>query len=80
MGAVSILIWLLRALLLGRATVVSENSALRQQLTVLQRSVKRLRLQRRNRLCWMRLSRFQKDRRSCPLIVKPDIVRPGRIR
>lgn len=64
----------LRGVLLNRATVAAENLALRQQLAVLQRSAKRPRLQRRDRLFWVWLSRLWKDWRSCLLIVKPDAV------
>ena len=71
MSVVNIIMCVLRALLLRRATVAAENLALRQQLIVLQRSVKRPRLQRRDRLFWVWLSRFWKDWRSCLLIVKP---------
>ena len=45
------LLWtLLRALLLRHATLIAENLALRQQLAVLRRSVRRPRLRRRDRL------------------------------
>ncbi len=74
MGAVKIILYLLRALLLGRATIVAEDLALRQQLIVLQRSVKRPRLRKRDRLFWVWLSRLWKDWPSCLLIVKPDTV------
>jgi putative transposase len=74
MSVVNIILCLLRALLLGRATIAAENLALRQQLIVLQKSVKRPRLQKRDRLFWVWLFRFWKGWRSCLLFVRPDTV------
>jgi hypothetical protein len=54
-----ILIWfLIRGLVTNRATLVFENLALRQQLAVLRRSVRRPRLHRRDRLFWTFLARW----------------------
>jgi len=54
--------------LLGRRAEVTylvlENLALRQRLAVLQRSVKRPRLRRRDRGFWVLLSRIWSDRRA----------------
>jgi putative transposase len=72
MSAVGIVLSLLRALLLGRGTLAAEDVALRQQLIVLQRSVKRTRLRRRDRLFWVWLCGLWRDWSSCLLIVKPD--------
>jgi len=47
-----------RALLVNSAAVSLENVALRHQLTVLQRSVGRPRLHRRDRLFWVGLSKL----------------------
>jgi len=47
----------LRGLLVGRAALAMENLALRQQLAVLERSVKRPTLRQRDRLFWSWLSR-----------------------
>ena len=47
---------LLRGLLARRALLVPENLALRQQLALLRRSVKRPRLRRRDRVFWVWLS------------------------
>ena len=74
MSIVSITMWVLRALILGRATIVAENVDLHQQLIVLQRSVKRPRLQKRDRLFWVWLYRLWKDWRSCILIVGPGAL------
>ena len=63
-----------RVLLAGRAALVAENLALRHQLAVLRRSVKRPRLRRRDRILWAWLSRTWKDWRASLVIVKPDTV------
>jgi putative transposase len=65
---------LLRTFLLGRAALAAENVALRQQLIVLQRSVKRTRLRSRDRVFWVWLSKLWRDWSSCLLIVKPSTV------
>ena len=68
---------LLPFLLSRRAEVtdlVLENLALRQQLAVLQRSVRRPRLRRRDRVFWVVLSRIWSNWRSALTIVKPDTV------
>jgi len=53
MGVVSAIVFLLRALLGDRAAIAAENLALRQQLAVLQVSVKRPRLRKRDRIFWV---------------------------
>jgi putative transposase len=63
-----------RVLLAGRAALVAENVALRHQLAVLRRSVKRPRLRRQDRILWAWLSRIWTDWRSSLVIVKPDTV------
>jgi hypothetical protein len=74
MGFVSVIIFILRAVFRGRAAIAAENLALRQQLAVLQVSVKRPRLRKRDRVIWVWLSRLWADWRSCLMIVKPDTV------
>ncbi len=74
MGIVRIILCLFRALVLSRAAVAVENLALRQQLVVLQRSAKRPRLRRRDRLFWVWLSRLWKNWQSCLLVVNPSTV------
>jgi hypothetical protein len=64
----------LRALLLPRGTLAVENVALRQQLCVLQRSVTRPRLRRRDRIFWVWLCRLWADWRSGLVVVKPETV------
>ena len=74
MGVVRVIVILLRAFVLPRAALAAENLALRQQLGVLQRSVKRARLRRRDRILWVWLSRLWSDWRSSLLVVKPETV------
>jgi hypothetical protein len=64
MGVVRVIVILLRAFLLPRATLGAETLALRHQLGVLQRSVKRRRLRKRDRVFWVWLSRLWVDWRS----------------
>ena len=57
-----------------RASLAAENLALRHQLGVLQRSVKRPRLRQRDRILWVWRSRLWPGWRSCLLIVQPETV------
>jgi putative transposase len=74
MGVVRVIFMLLRAFLLPRAALALENLALRQQLAILQVSVKRPRLRNRDRIFWVWLSRFWADWRSSLIVVKPETV------
>ena len=74
MGILSVIVAFLRVMLSSRAGLVAENVVLRQQLAVLQRSVKRPKLRRRDRVFWVWLSRLWAHWRSCLLIVKPETV------
>ena len=74
MGVVHTIFLFLRACLVPRTVIAAENLALRQQLGVLQRSVKRPRLRRRDRILWVWLSRLWSDWRSSLVIVKPETV------
>jgi putative transposase len=71
---VIVLYTFVRALFRGSAAVALENVALRHQLTVLQRSVKRPRLSRWDRILWLWLSRLWADWRSGLVIVRPGTV------
>ena len=64
----------LRSLLLPRSALLFENVALRHQVTVLQRSAKRSRLRKSDRILWTWLLRLWPDWRSCLVLVKPDTV------
>jgi hypothetical protein len=56
MGVVTVVAFFLRAFLVRRAVIAAENLALRQQLAVLQVSVKRPRLRKRDRVFWVWLA------------------------
>jgi hypothetical protein len=55
MNLVGMILSLFRTLILNRKALAAENLALRQQLIVLQRSVKRPRFERRDRVFWVLL-------------------------
>jgi hypothetical protein len=63
-----------RALLGNSASVSMENVALRHQLAILQRSVPRPRLRRRDRLLWVAFSQLWAGWRASLLIVQPATV------
>ena len=64
----------LRAMLLGSATIALENLALRHQLGVPQRSVRRPRLARRDWILWVWLYRLWTGWRSSLISVRPATV------
>ena len=64
----------LRAMLFGSATIALENLPLRHQLVVLQRSARRPRLSRWDRILWAWLSRRWTGWRSSLVIVQPATV------
>ena len=69
-------VWvLLRGLLASRTTLTAENLALRQQINVLQRSVKRPKPRNRHRIFWVWLSKLWPGWRSALTIVQPSTVR-----
>ena len=74
MSVVRVIVILFRVFFLRRATLAAEILALRHQLGVLQRSVKRPRLRQRDRILWVWLSRFWASWRSSLMIVQPDTV------
>src|SRR5262244_2588734 len=63
-----------RSLFYSRLSLATEILVLRQQLLVLNRTVKRPKLRRRDRLFLVFLSRLWKDWRDVLIIVKPDTV------
>ena len=62
------------AFLSDRAELAAEIVALRHQLTILQRSAKRPKLRKRDRILWVWLSKLWANWRSARLIVKPETV------
>jgi hypothetical protein len=68
------MIWLIRGVILPRATLLAENLALRQQLLVYQRRIKRPKLYSSDRHFWVWLSQFWKDWKSVLIMVQPDTV------
>ena len=69
-----IIVVFFKAFPVGRTSLAAENVALRHQLTVLQRSVKRPKLRKRDRIFWSWLSRLWSGWRSVLLIVEPQTV------
>src|SRR5436309_14993354 len=63
-----------RAVLVNSAAVSLENVVLRHQLAVLQRSVGRPRLRRRDRLVWVALSQLWAGWRASLVMVQPATV------
>ena len=74
LGILRMILAFLRAFFASRATLVAENVMLRQQLIVLQRSVKRTRILKRDRILWSWLLRLWSGWRSALLIVQPATV------
>ena len=74
MLAFHFLFGLLRLFFSNKPALVAENLALRQQLAVLRRRVRRPRLRNRDRVFWAWLSRLWKGWRSVLVIVQPDTV------
>src|SRR5260221_6896890 len=58
----------------GHRAVALENLALRQQLAVFKRTVRRPQLRHRDRLFWMLLAKAWRDWRTAPIVVHPDTV------
>lgn len=74
MPTLSLLHVLLTAVLADRRRLALENLALRQQVAVLRRGVKRPRLEDRDRLFWIGMLRLLDTWRETLLIVKPETV------
>src|SRR5262249_33941062 len=70
----STLFHLIRSLVVSRLTLSTEIIALRQQLSVLNRTVHRPKLRRRDRFFWVVLSKLWSRRRDVLVIVKPETV------
>ena len=65
---------LIRGFFVSRSNLIIENLALRQQLTVQQRTIKRPKLKRQDRLFWAWLSQTWPDWKSTLIVVKPETV------
>src|SRR5215831_12508265 len=63
-----------RGLIVSRVKLALELLALRQQLVLLQRTVKRPQIQDRDRWFWIVVSRIWKDWRQALIFVKPETV------
>ena len=74
MGVLQAITILLRLLLQSRAALAAENLALRRQVAVLQRSVKRPRVHRRDAIFRVWLSRLCRGWLSSLLFVQPEPV------
>ena len=74
MGILQIVFFFLRGLLLSHLAAAAENVALRHQMLVFHRSVKRPQLRRWDRVFWVWLSRWWGDWSSCLVLVKPETV------
>ena len=72
----AILFWIRFVILVlgGHQQVALENAALRQQLAVFKRDVKRPQLRRWDRLFWIGLRAIWKDWKSALVIVRPEMV------
>jgi putative transposase len=72
----AILLWIRFVILVlgGHQQVALENAALRQQLAVFKRDVKRPQLRRWDRLFWIGLRAIWKDWKSALVIVRPETV------
>jgi len=68
------LITLLVATASDRSRLAVENVVLRQQILVLQRGVKRARLEDSDRMFWIMLRRFVRGWRDMLFIVQPETV------
>ncbi|HUE12926.1 MAG TPA: integrase core domain-containing protein [Planctomycetaceae bacterium] len=69
------LLWLLlRACASARGRLLAENLALRHQLAVYRRTVRRPRLRQRDRILWAWLSRLWRDWPTALVVVQPETV------
>ena len=74
MDVIRLILGFFRAFILRHTALAAEKLALRQQLAVLQVSVKRPRLRKRDRIFWVWLVRLWSGWRSCLMIVRPETV------
>ena len=74
MAAFSHLFHLIRTRISERNRLLLENAALRHQVAVLKRTVKRPRINDADRIFWIMMRRLLKDWPSALIFVKPDTV------
>ena len=74
MTILGIMSGVVHAVFRSRSRLTLENLALRQQIAILRRRVKRPKLHPLDRVFWVILSRFWADWRSSLAIVKPETV------
>src|SRR5580704_17604773 len=74
LAALVVLLRSLRLLCSGHRAVALENLALRQQLAVFRRTVRRPQLRTRDRLFWVLLTKTWRDWRTALNVVQPDTV------
>ncbi|MHC5212804.1 MAG: hypothetical protein ACYTG2_19005 [Planctomycetota bacterium] len=74
MPTATTLLGLLRSAIRDRQNLLIENAALRHQVAVLKRSVKRPRIEDSNRVFWIAMRRLVRDWKDCLLFVQPETV------
>ena len=74
LAALVVLLRSLRMLCSGHRAVALENVPLRQQLSVLRRTVGRPQIRARDRLFWVLLAKAWRDWRTALIVVQPDTV------
>ena len=74
MATIAHVLALIRALASGRAWLAMENSALRQQIIVLRRTVNRPRINDGDRMFWILMRRLLNNCKNVLFIVKPETV------
>jgi putative transposase len=72
--ALQLILWTVRSLVISRRALVLENLALRQQLAVVTRGGRRLRLRAADRRFWIALRQVWSDWAAALAIVKPATV------
>ncbi len=71
------LLALINALVADRTRLALENAALRQQIIVLKRSVKRAKIENSDRIFWILMRRMLASWRDTLMIVEPETVITG---
>jgi len=74
MSILKVICVLVRNVFVNRSILIAENLALRQQLAIQQRTIKRPKLHKWDRIFWVFLSRIWQDWKSALILVKPETV------